>query len=277
MAYAEQARTASATAGAAEHTAPDESITQADAHAARLAANRAQFYADLEVMDARAALRWLRRAYAAPPTWLGAASPDGRDGRATAVPGQSKTMAEPGSEGHRAWLRYLADEEPVNGAETRWFEVFHERDRQARDQHQQERQAWQRFTQGEAPQDDAEAGWFAYWKERHAFQRYAQGEAPRDEADRQRLVRFGQELAAYAEAGRETLDPEERQPWNEAEQATSGRVTGTRADAEQARVVAEDGQPDAEASGRDQPEREPGRESAYAARPEAEADLEAGA
>jgi hypothetical protein len=88
---AEHVRTASAAEWAAERAAPDGSIAPADAQAARLAANQAQFYADLEVMDARAALRWLRRAYAAPPPWLAAASPDGRDAQAAATAAQRKT------------------------------------------------------------------------------------------------------------------------------------------------------------------------------------------
>jgi hypothetical protein len=292
--HADHVRTASAAAWVAECAAPDGPVPPADAQAARLAANEAQFYADLEVMDARAALRWLRRANAAPSPWLGAASPDGRDAQAAAKTAQRKTAAEPETEGHRAWLHYLAAEEPANDAGARWFETFRERDRQAQDQHPNERQAWRRFTQGEAPQDDVEAGWFAYWEERHAFERYAQGEAPRDETDRQRFVRFEQELAAYADSGREALDPGQRPPWNEAEQATSGRVAGTPTDAEQMRVVAVDDQPDAEASGRDQHEAEPdartpgtagligqhhthGRPVEPVARPEAEADLEAGA
>jgi hypothetical protein len=73
MTRAEQMRTAYATAWAAERAAAEGSSTRADAQAARLAAQEAQFYADLELTDAQAASRWLRRAYSAPPTWLAVA------------------------------------------------------------------------------------------------------------------------------------------------------------------------------------------------------------
>jgi hypothetical protein len=256
--HADQARTAHATAWAAERAAPDGSIAQADARAARLAAKEAQFYADLEVMDARETFRWLRRAYSAPPTWLAVVSPDRGDVRDALMAAQGKTPAEPETGKRQAWLRYLADEKPANDAEARWFETFREGDRQAQDQNSEERDAWQRFTQGEAPQDDAEAWWFAYWEERHAFQRYAQGEEPRGEPDRQRFARFEQELAAYGEPGREALDPGERPPQREAGHVTSGRLTGALTDAEQVRLVAVNGEPDAQASGRDQQAGEPG-------------------
>ena len=221
LTHAEQARTAHTAAFAAERAAPDGSIAGAEARAARRAAKEAQFYADLEVMDAQATFQWLRRAYSAPPTWLAAASPDERDAQDTLLAAQGKTSAQSETEQRQAWLRYLADEVPADDAEARWFETFRESDRKAHAQHGKEHQAWQRFTQGEPPQDHAEIEWFTYWEERDAFQRYAQGEAPSDEADRQRFARFEQELAAYGEPGRKALDPGERQPQNQAEQATS--------------------------------------------------------
>jgi len=221
LTHAEQARAAYTAAFAAERAAPDGSIAGAEARAARRAAKEAQFYADLEVMDAQATFQWLRRAYSAPPTWLASASPDERDAQDTLLAAQGKTSAQSETEQRQAWLRYLADEVPADDAEARWFETFRESDRKAHAQHGKEHQAWQRFTQGEPPQDHAETEWFTYWEERDAFQRYAQGEAPSDEADRQRFARFEQELAAYGEPGREALDPRERQPQNQAEQATS--------------------------------------------------------
>jgi hypothetical protein len=218
VAHVAQGHAAYEAAQDAERAAPDGSAEQADARAARLAAKEARFYADLEVSDARAKFLWLRRAYSAPPAWLAEASPDGRDARDALMPARGRTPAEPESDERQAWWRYMADEEPANDAQARWFGAYHE-----------------------------------------AFQRYTHGEAPRDEADRQRFAEFEESLPAYpsGEAGREAWHPGEQQPRSEAGQAPSGQPAGTLADAAQVRVVAADGQPDTEASGRDKQAGEP--------------------
>jgi hypothetical protein len=141
--HAEHARAAYEIAWAAERAAAEGSSARADARAARLAAKEAQFYADLEVTDARAAFEWLRRAYAAPPTWLAADRPGdhdhraadagqaGRDGGAGSVRGpwaaDDQQRPEGSGTGHgeqQARQQWLAGGAARDEDEALWFEQF---------------------------------------------------------------------------------------------------------------------------------------------------------
>jgi len=147
MTHAEHARAAYAAAWAAERATAEGSSAQADARAARLAAKEAQFYADLEVTDARAASEWLRRAYAAPPTWLAADPPGdpdhraadagraGRDGEAGIVRGPWAAEDQQRPEGRRigrgeqeARQQWLAGGAARDEDEALWFEQFGDED-----------------------------------------------------------------------------------------------------------------------------------------------------
>jgi hypothetical protein len=149
MTHAEHARAAYESARAAERVAS----ARAEARAARLAAKEAQFYADLEVTDARAALEWLRRAYSAPPTWLAAGPPGDHDRRA----------AEAEQAGR--------DGEPVT-ARGSWAADDQQRPEDSRMGHG-EQQARQRWLAGGAARDDDEALWFEQFGDEDSSDRSA--------------------------------------------------------------------------------------------------------
>lgn len=113
VARAVQAHGAYAAAQDAERAAPDGPAGQADAQAARLAAGEAQFYADLEVSDAREKFLWLQRAYSAPPTWLAEPPTGGRDPQDAPPAGKGQALAEPATASRGADSRPAAADPTV--------------------------------------------------------------------------------------------------------------------------------------------------------------------